>query len=206
MTEELVDTNRYKIVIHQVLKDFFSGHALRNIIEVRKACSTIFERKGLASFPARVLTAVIIKEGKETFGRDPSKLEERPYKERARPKGFYEGSKAHYTAAEKNFIQKILKVLGEKTSVNLLKQENIDRVVSLFKELYPNIFGNDLYRTDQAIVALIRREQKRIDYGFTRPHKSICDDDVRDAKKLRNLRRLVLRRIKRVEDEQPFLL
>ena len=199
-------TLRHKEVVHQALKDFFNGHILRNVVEVKKACTTLFERKGLKQIPKKYLDTLIISEGMNLFRRDPRDLEERPYKERARPSSIAAGSKAHYTAAEKNYAQKILKVLQEKTSVNLLKQENIDRVVSMFKELYSNIFGNEVHRTDKAIAALIRREQKRIDYSFARPHKSICDDDVRDAKKLKNLRRLVLRRIKQVEDEQPFLL
>lgn len=205
MSEGVV-TLRHKEIVHQVLKDFFNGHALRNVKEVKEACSRLFERRALDPVRKDHLNEMITFEGLHFFKRDPAELEERPYTERARPRSIAEGSKAHYTAAEKNYAQKILKVLGEKTSVNLLKQENIDRVVSMFKELYSNIFGNEVHRTDKAIAALIRREQKRIDYGFTRPHKSICDDDVRDAKKLKNLRRLVLRRIKQVEDEQPFIL
>jgi len=205
MLENISD--RHKLVVHSVLHDFFNGHVLKNMSEVKQSCLTLFSRRGLTKLLEDHLSFYITQASCDFFGRDPSALEERAYKERIRPRNAEEASKAHYTAAEKNFVQKILKILGEKTSVNLLKQESIDRVVSLYKELYPKIFGNESFRTDSAIEALIRREQKRLDYGFIKAHESLCPDDYQDMHRIQsNLRKLILRRIRSVEDEQPFLL
>jgi len=206
MNVETPNSNRISIIIRSILKDFFEGHILRNISEVRKACTRLFEENGLDPIARRELDNLIYQESMNFFKRDPHEVVERSYKERTRPRNQFEASRAHYTAAEKNFAQKILKVLEEKTSINLLKQENLDRIVPIFNELYPKIFGNEHYRTYKAVSALLRREQKRRNYGFIRPHKSICEDDLRDTKKLKNLRKLVLRRIKSVETEEPFLL
>ena len=99
----------YKLIVRSVLKDFFEGHVLKNFSEIKKACRLLFERKGLEKLSEKRLETYIILEGKIYFDRDPRTLQERSYKERIRPRNFEEGARAHYTAAERNFTQKILK-------------------------------------------------------------------------------------------------
>ena len=193
-------------VIRQALKDLHSDHVLTSLEEVQKACVTVFKQRYL-KVAQGTLKEAILEEEQEFCIISKASTKRRNYTKRSKPRTLAEGSRAHYTNAERNFTQTIMKTLNKHTSYDLLRGKHVEKVIDLFRELYPRIFGNDPFRTDQAIRALVRKEQKRVRYGFQRYLPSICEDDVHDMSEIRRrLRKLVVRRVKCVEDEQPFIL
>jgi len=193
-------------IVRQALKDLHSDHVLTSLEEVHKACANVFKQKHL-KVSKSALKEALLEEEKAFCKESKASARRRNYTKRAKPRNLEEGSRAHYTNAERNFVQTIMKTLNKHTSYDLIRGKHVEKVIDIFRELYPKIFGNDPFRTDQAIKALIRREQKRVQYGFQRYLPSICEDDYRDMDEIRRrLRKLVVRRVKRVEDEQPFIL